>query len=171
MFLLEILSPSVFTLAENKPEIVDATNPQRIVEILQDEGYRAKLEIDSDGQTYIYTGAGGYKFHLRFVRCEDGYVECEMIVFRISFYADAPISLDAINKWNADNFCQAWIDTEGDPVCDLSVKMGGGVTRSNFLNTVELFGSLAPLFGELVYGEPEPDDTLNVPSNSSVTPT
>ena len=54
--LLTLSGPAA--VADGSPQIVDATDPERLVGIIQELGYRARLEVDGDGDPMIRSSVG-----------------------------------------------------------------------------------------------------------------
>jgi len=108
---------------------------EEIVEFLQDGGYRAQLEEDSQGDPRISSNTQGVKFTVDFYECDDREDprSCGSLQFLASFnLPDSGMSAEEINAWNARfRFGQASVDEEGDPILRLDVELDGGTTRDN----------------------------------------
>ena len=118
--------------------LVDATDPQRLVALMQEEGYRAELGVDGVGDPEITSATGGAAFHVQFYDCDDDNRNCRSLLFRSGFDLDAPMALEDINAWNRGRrFGSAWLDDEGDPFLEMSVTLDGGVSEANFADIVD----------------------------------
>ncbi|MEO0949440.1 MAG: YbjN domain-containing protein [Cyanobacteria bacterium J06641_5] len=110
---------------------------EEIVEFLQDRGYEAELEEDSEGDPRISgSNAEGVRFTIDFYECdrEDEDRPCGSVQFLSGFdLPDPGMSAEEINDWNARfRFGRALVDEEGDPILRLDVELNGGATRNNF---------------------------------------
>ncbi|MEJ2088803.1 MAG: YbjN domain-containing protein [Gammaproteobacteria bacterium] len=140
-----MLSPAVNAadaVANVAQEIVDATNPEQLVKIIQDLGYRAKLEIDGDGDPMIRSSVGGTQFAVVFYGCSERHDQCQILLFKAGYEMDKKIGMDVINQWNATRlFGRAYLDEVSDPWIELVLNVHGGVTRRQFENTFEWWES------------------------------
>jgi hypothetical protein len=127
-------------------ELVDATDPEKLVSVIRDLGYRAKLERDNVGDPLIKSSVGGTQFWIAFYGCNkvtnDG---CGLLLYKVGFDLDEATELDVINRWNESQLIgRAYRDEVGDPWLEMAVNLEGGVTRANFEKTFELWdGALA----------------------------
>lgn len=115
-------------------ELVDATNPERMVSVIQELGYRAKLDVDNIGDPIIHSSVGGTDFSLQFFGCtEDNNDQCKLLLFKVGYDLSEGMNLKAVNSWNQEAlFGRAYLDDEDDPWFELEVNMYGGVSRQNF---------------------------------------
>lgn len=122
--------------AENDPKaIVDATNPEVIVELARGFG-SANLEVDSEGDPMIVGRINGTLYVIYFYGCEEGQ-SCREIQFAAA-WADAEMDKDGVNLWNEETrYGKAYIDFEGDPVLEFTVNLFEGVTRANLEDTID----------------------------------
>lgn len=124
--------------ASTDPEIVDGTDPAALVEIIQDLGYRASLEVDGEGDPLIRSSVGGTQFALVFYGCSDQHDACQILLFKAGYELDDKVGMDVINQWNATRlFGRAYLDEVSDPWIELVLNMQGGVTRAQFEKTFE----------------------------------
>lgn len=119
-------------------QLVDATDPQALVDIIQDLGYRASLEVDGEGDPLIRSSVGGTQFALVFYGCSESHDECEILLFKAGYELNEKVSMDVINQWNATRlFGRAYLDEVSDPWIELVLNVRGGVTRKQFESTFE----------------------------------
>ena len=112
--------------------LVDATDPARLVDIIQDLGYRAQLTTDDAGDPEIQSAVGGAEFSILFFGCTDNRA-CKYLLFRGGWDLPEGATLDVVNGWNHDKlFGRAHLDDESDPWLEMPVTMDGGVSRTNF---------------------------------------
>lgn len=119
-------------------DIVDASDPQALVRIIQDLGYRADLEVDAEGDPLIRSSVGGTRFSLVFYGCSDAHNGCEIVLFKAGWELKKKVGIDVINQWNATRlFGRAYLDDVMDPWIELVLNLRGGVTRRQFESTFE----------------------------------
>ncbi len=110
----------------------DATaiaSPAAVAEVLQNEGYRAKLTTQDD-RAEIESGATGVKFWVDFYDCTADFAMCDTALFYSSFTSDFD-DLEAVNAWNRDNFSKAYLDEQRNPVLEYTFDIKGGVAEAN----------------------------------------
>lgn len=109
-----MLGASVVSLtpAASAQTLVKAT-PEAIAKLLQDEGYKAQVGKDNQGDPKIESAAEGVNFTVYFYGCEKG-ANCDDIQFSAGF-EDTRANATAINEWNKNQrFAKAYLDAEGD---------------------------------------------------------
>jgi hypothetical protein len=112
-------------------QTIDATDPERLVGIFQDLGYRAKLSTDRVGDPLITSSVGGTEFSIYFYGCEDNSA-CKMLLFKVGYDLNNGTTLDTVNAWNQMTlFGRAHLDDDNDPWLEMAVNLSGGVTRAN----------------------------------------
>ncbi len=118
--------------------VVDASNPQRLVELLRAQGLRA--DLDPSGSTpLILSAAEGANFGILFYGCTNGR-DCRAIQFVASFTMNNAPTLERINEWNAGRIVgQAFIAQNGAIRIAYSVALRDGMTEANFAYTVEMW--------------------------------
>lgn len=127
---------------EAATQIVDATNPTQLVDIIQEMGYRAKLEVDGDGDPMIRSSVGGTQFAVVFYGCSEQHDQCKILLFKAGYELDKKVGIDVINQWNATRlFGRAYLDEVNDPWIELVLNVNGGVTREQFETTFEWWES------------------------------
>ncbi len=128
---------------------VDATDPNSVVAALQAKGYQAQLG-STGGEPSISSGAGGVQFKIFFENCTNSKA-CTTVAF-VTGFTDLEATLDQLNEWNrTSRFAHAYIDRENDPVLRMDVDLDhGGIPRQNFNEYLDIWGSLAPKFLNLL---------------------
>ncbi len=126
------------TDAEDGIQIVDGSDPVTLVNIIQDLGYRARLEVDGEGDPLIRSSVGGTDFALVFYGCSEQHDGCQILLFKAGYELNDKVGMDLINQWNATRlFGRAYLDEVSDPWIELVLNMHGGVTRAQFEKTFE----------------------------------
>lgn len=118
--------------------LICASNPQTVVNALQEAGYKAKLsKSESTGNPRIESAASGYNFHVYFYECEKG-AKCASLQFFISFADDGTNTPDLANKWNAKKrFLQMSVDDDKSLSVSMDITTLGGLNRRNFSDVVD----------------------------------
>ena len=119
-------------------QALDASNEKAIADLLQAEGYRAKLEVLDDGEPVIRSSNGGVDFSIYFYDCDDAGTNCKNIQFYVGYDLTEGMTLEAANAWNKDfRFGKVYLDEEMDPAMEMDVNMDFGVSSKNFLDTFD----------------------------------
>lgn len=127
LFLLALLcSFAGIVSAQN----VDATKPDEILSIAKGFG-SAELDKDSSGDPKITGRISGTRYGILFYGCRSG-SRCRSIQFYASWDISKRIPLERINKWNNDKrYGKAYLDSDNDPVIEISVELEYGMSRRN----------------------------------------
>lgn len=117
---------------------VDASAPEKIAGILQDLGFRAKLETTSNDTPRIESSTNGKFFYIYFVGCNEG-KNCKAINFSTYWIFEKKVPIESVNAWNLEKFVgKAFLDKDGDVFLQFFVNLDmGGVDRENFEDTIE----------------------------------
>jgi putative sensory transduction regulator len=110
-------------------DYVSGFEPMSIIRHLEQEGYRAKLAKDDEGDPIIESATGGSDFTITFDDCNERRL-CESLTFSIAYRFEGTndASLETINRWNAnERFGQAYLDQKGNTALDMSVLMFEGM--------------------------------------------
>jgi hypothetical protein len=128
--------------ADGKPQIVDGSDPEALVSIIQDLGYRARLEVDGAGDPLIRSSVGGTQFAVVFYGCTENHDQCQILLFKAGYELKRKVGLELINQWNATRlFGRAYLDDVDDPWLELVLNVRGGVTREQFEQTFDWWES------------------------------
>ena len=139
--------------ADNRPQIVDATDPSELVNIIQALGYRARLEVDGEGDPMIRSSVGGTQFAVVFYGCSEQHDGCQILLFKAGYELNEKVGMDVINNWNATRlFGRAYLDEVNDPWIELVLNVHGGVTRQQFENTFEWWETSVGEFEDQIGG-------------------
>lgn len=120
-------------------ENVSAANPDHLAAVIQDLGYRARLDVDDIGDPIIYSSVGGTDFSIQFYGCDDDTNDdCKVLLFRVGYDLEDGTNLKAVNTWNENALVgRAYIDAERDPWLEWAVNTLGGVSRDSFEDTYD----------------------------------
>lgn len=128
---------------------------QQISAILQQSGYKAKVDKDSTGDPMIESGASGYIFYIYFYGCEKG-ANCTSLQFEASFDpGNRTITLEDINSYNvARRFGTGALDKNGDPVVRMDVDLeAGGMSKELFLDNFAFWETTVARFADMVFSK------------------
>ena len=150
--------------------LVDATDPTIIAALLQDLGYRAKLELAESGHPVILTTSGGLKYGIYFYGCDAEKKNCTTVTFSSYWTAKERAGPLDMNEWNRTmRFGSAFMDAEGNPTLQMHVNLAHGVSRKNLLDTFEWWDTVLPRFHSFLAdpAKPKSRDERRTPPQSS----
>jgi hypothetical protein len=138
LFVAVLLTVMFGAVTQTYAQKVDASDPAQIATILQDLGFRAKLEATPDNTPRIESSSGGKFFYIYFIGCKDG-ANCKAVNFSTYWILDKKIPIETVNAWNLEKFVgKAFLDKDGDVFLQFFVNLDrGGVERTNFEDTME----------------------------------
>ena len=123
------LLPTLQATAQDT-RLIDASNPQRILEIAKGFGL-AELDRTSSGAPRISGRIEGKRYTLNFYGCKDG-EKCKSLQFWTLWPASQSPGLEAINTWNATKrFSTAYLDKDGYLILQMDVNPEFGVSAKN----------------------------------------
>lgn len=130
---------------------ITATDPQAVMKAMQDYGFVATMEADSEGDPKIVARVSRTKFRVYFFGCEDN-KNCASLHFRAGYDLDNSLSALKVNEWNREKrFTKAYIDDEGDPFMEMDVNLDfDGVGAKNFEDTLDWWRLLVEDFEDFI---------------------
>lgn len=112
---------------------IDPAAPETIVKYLADNGYKALLEADSDGDPVVRSASSGTNFNIYFYGCNGLHKGCDSLNFSTGFDMDNGIPLADLNEWNKHRLVgRAFADDELDPFLDHYIAAKGGLSHETF---------------------------------------
>jgi hypothetical protein len=118
---------------------VDAGSPWRLSELIREEGYKATIESDSNGNPVIRSAADGLNFSIYFYSCRNGQ-DCKSVQFSSGFRMRDPLSVAAVNDWNGrKRYTRAWRDDDGNAFLRMDLNLIGGVSEQSFRESVKVW--------------------------------
>jgi hypothetical protein len=131
-------------------QLVSATNPQQIANVMRDKGFNVELTTDGEGDPMIKSDIDGTLWVVVFYNCTDN-KNCKTLQFYMGF-TEPVISNDRMNGWNQKHrFAFAYNDEEGDPVLEMDLDTDhGGMPRVLFEDNLDTWSSLANQFMQFV---------------------
>jgi len=119
--------------------LIDATDENLIVKFMQDEGFRAKLEVLDDGDPVIRSNNSGTRFSIYFYGCTRG-TACTDITFFVAYDLPDGLTFEQANAFNADmRFGRMYLDDEMDPLLEFDVNLDNGTTNENLADSLEIW--------------------------------
>ena len=123
-------------------DMVCASDPQTVVDALQREGYRAKLDKDNSGDPMISSAATGYNFDIFFYGCEEK-KQCDSLQFSVTFDSDKTDTPKLANEWNVGNrFGKAAINDKNQFQLRYDVATIGGLNKTNFKDSLDWWSAV-----------------------------
>lgn len=112
---------------------IDPAAPETIVKYLSDNGYRALLEQDGEGDPVIRSGSSGTNFSIYFYGCNALHAGCDSWNFSTGYDMDHGVPVASMNDWNNVQLVgRAFVDDELDPHLDYYVSAKGGLSSEAF---------------------------------------
>lgn len=128
---------AIAPLGASAQALVDASDADIIAALIQDEGYRALVGTDGVGDPMISSSANGYDFDVFFYGCTDG-ENCRDVQFSVTFDLEDGMSLTRAQDFNLEKrWAKVYLDEESDPRLEMDVNMYGGVSATNFNDTLD----------------------------------
>lgn len=122
--------------------LICASNPKSVADAMVAEGYRAKIDVDNQGDPAIASAASGYNFDVLFYGCVN-HKGCDSLQFRATFEKNESSDVVQMNKWNRDRrFSQMAVRDDGTIILSYDLSTIGGVTRSNFADVVSWWSTI-----------------------------
>jgi hypothetical protein len=124
------------------------TGPE-LAKILQDAGYRAKLETGADGDPVVRTGMAGLDVVVLFYDCEAQ--RCSSLQLSTGLDLPRGTTLDVINRFNHDyRYVRAFLDEEDDPFLRLDFEVTHTEHAAYVASQVDTFEQLLAEFRKAV---------------------
>ncbi|MFM2389797.1 MAG: hypothetical protein RLZZ437_1352 [Pseudomonadota bacterium] len=119
--------------------MVDATSPDVIAQLMQNAGYRAVVGVDNIGDPKIESSTAGVDFSIYFYGCENAR-DCQSLQFSSGYDLERGTSFQAMNDWNSSQrFGYAYLDNESDPFVNMDVNMSYGISSDNFMDSLAIW--------------------------------
>jgi Putative bacterial sensory transduction regulator len=130
--------------------MICASSPKTLVKALQNEGYKAKLEKDTDGDPKITSSANGYSFSIYFYGCEKS-TKCDSVQFNAGFKPEDDNTASYANAWNTKKrFMQASVNDQKELELRYDVTTAGGLNKRNFADVVDWWATMLSEFSTFV---------------------
>lgn len=144
---LALIGASTVATAQSA-DLIYGNNAHVISKIMMDEGYKAKLTFDDEGEPKIAGRLSESNYDIQFFGCKSR-AGCNSIMFRAGYDLNEGLSFSKVNTWNrSKRFGKAYVDDENDPFIEMNVNLDFGVTPENFLDTVDYWRVVIEEFEE-----------------------
>lgn len=120
--------------------------------ILQDAGYRAKLDKDDDGDPRIETRMSGVNVFVYFYDCKQD--RCGSLQFAMAMDLEDGSTLEAMNRFNSSfRYVRAHLDNEMDPFLRFDFEVLHTARNEHILSQVDLWEDVLDEFLKSLDGE------------------
>lgn len=125
-----------------------------MVRILQDAGYRAKLDKDEDGDPRIETRMAGLNVFVSFYDCRQE--RCGSLQFGVALDMEKGTTYEAMNGFNASyRYARAHLDDEMDPFLRFDFEVLHTARNEHILSQIDLWEDVVAAFVKATDGEAE----------------
>ena len=137
-----------------------------VAQLLQEEGYKAKLGTDNVGDPMIETSYSGIPTYIFFYDCDDGF--CSDLQFHAYWTLDTEVSPLVMAAWNEKfRFGTAYLDEEGDAAIDIDLQLISGGNDQLIVSYLDLAEIVLSDFEDHIFSAIESPD-VHVPGNNQV---
>jgi hypothetical protein len=117
---------------------INASDPEGLIQALQNIGYKATMDTADDGDPLIRSMADGTNFRIWFYGCDDANSNCTGLNFSAGFDLEKGTTLEKMNAWNNNQLLgYATLDDENDPFLNHFVVTNGGISAEAFQSIIE----------------------------------
>lgn len=135
---------SLAAAANAAPLPAGGVTAAQVVQLLQDEGYRAQIDTDGVGDPMVRSATDGVNFSIYFYGCERG--RCASIQYSTAFDTKG-MTYAQINQWNTEHrFGRAYLDDEMDPFLEMDLDLERGATTELIAESLVTWSLLVPEF-------------------------
>jgi hypothetical protein len=145
---IAIALPTVCATAGPLPD--GGVTAAELAQVMQDEGYRAKISRDDEGDPKIESASGGYQFVVFFYGCSHT-PRCSSVQFYSGWHVDGGFKIEDINIWNrSKRFGKAYVDKEKDPNIEMDLDLEHGATTEALKNDLETWDLVVSGFSKWI---------------------
>lgn len=131
-------------------QTVNAEDPDRLVYLLQNEGYLATVGTDDVGDPKISGKISGTNYNIFFYDCTNN-AKCLTIQFQAAYDMSNGMSLARANQWNSEKrYASVFLDDEMDPFLQMDMNIDFGVSEKNFVDNFTLWTQMIESFEEFI---------------------
>ena len=129
---------------------------EQIAELLQSEGYQAKLQGVNEDR-HIKTGMAGYNFLVLPFDCDGKGENCKSVQFYAAFAAKNGPTLEEMNTYAAENrFGRIYLDADRDPVIEMDIDLeAGGMSKALFMDNLAYWEAVMVSFADFSLSKDE----------------
>jgi hypothetical protein len=135
--LVVLASPMLAVPSALSQEMVDATDPAKLGEILKAFGIARQEANSNNGNPQIDGRADGKAYKLFFYGCTEK-ANCQSVQFWA--YWDVEVAVDRINAWNRDTrYGKVYLDEDKDLVLEYDINLAHGASDRNFEESADIW--------------------------------
>ncbi|MBX7457459.1 YbjN domain-containing protein [Qipengyuania sp. 1NDH17] len=129
---------------------------EQIAQLLQSEGYQAKLQGEGEDR-HIKTGMAGYNFLILPFDCDGKGENCKSVQFYAAFTAENKPTLEEMNTYAAENrFGRIYLDSDRDPVIEMDIDLeAGGMSPALFMDNLAYWEAVMVSFADFSFSKDE----------------
>jgi hypothetical protein len=127
-----------------KPVPEDGVTVEEFRQWLEQNGYKAQVEVEKDGSKHINSASDGLKFSIYFYDCKKD--RCASIEYYLGFdKSENTPSLERINTWNREKrFLKAYLNEKGDAGFEYDDSVAPGGTWESIEDSFSVFLTFLP---------------------------
>lgn len=149
--------------------MVTGNDVDRILQLAQTYGPVERRE-DTDG-VWIRGTMDDTVYTISFLNCDDSHANCTSVQFRAWWQSNGAHSIEAMNQWNRDRrFSSAYLDSNDNATIEWDVNLAGGVTATNFDDSIQWWQAVLRQFRESVIDPGYAEHPGSAPSATPSTP-
>lgn len=134
-----------------------------VVRILQDEGYRAQLDKDGEGDPMVRTGLAGLNTIVYFYDCEDG--RCGSLKLSVGIDLEEGSSHAVLNRFAREyRYVRTFLDDDQDPFLELDFEVLHADHAPHVASQVAMFEQLLDAFARAIGFRGAPGSSADAPA-------
>jgi hypothetical protein len=142
-------------MAEDRAEMITASNPAGIVIAMLNAGHNPELKTDRTGDPMIVSRGPKASLFVLFYGCNaETHDNCQSIRFQVAFDRAKPwTAQEVLNLADQLAFLSVRLDNEGDPFLHWDLVLGDGVPLTTFVKNLRAFEESVTLAADIIYAE------------------
>ncbi|WP_291840938.1 YbjN domain-containing protein [Limimaricola sp.] len=134
-----LVSAATVIVATQASAEIRGADPNGVLRAMQNVGYVAKMETDSQGAPMISSAVSSSKFRVFFHGCDSSGMGCTALEFSSSYDNTNKYGADKMNEWNTNHVrSAAYLQSDGGIAVYMYVNIDkDGVSDSNFADTLD----------------------------------
>lgn len=142
-------------MAEDRTEMIIASNPPGIVIAMLNAGHDPELTTDRTGDPMIVSRGPKASLFVLFYGCNaETHDNCQSIRFQVAFDRAKPwTAQEALSLADQLAFLSVRLDNEGDPFLHWDLVLGDGVPITTFVKNLRAFEESVTLAADIIHAE------------------
>lgn len=142
-------------MAEDRAEMITASNPAGIIIAMLNAGHNPELKTDRTGDPMIVSRGPKASLFVLFYGCSaETHDNCQSIRFQVAFDRAKPWSPQEAMKLADDlAFLSVRLDNEGDPFLHWDLVLGDGMPITTFVRNLRAFEESVTLAADIIHAE------------------